>query len=116
MDRLIPANEFPNAFLDADGGPVPELTLGAAQVRRGQPHVAGLLPVALDPHGAPSSPPAGLRAADGAMGPRAAASSAKGAGVASPYTDDDEPNTIRRRPARRAASSTRTVPVTLVSP
>src|SRR3989442_920973 len=56
MDRLIPANEFPNAFLDADGGPVPELTLGAAQVRRGQPHVAGLLAVALDPHLAPQRP------------------------------------------------------------
>jgi len=33
MDRLIPANEFPNAFLDADRGPVPELPLGAPQVR-----------------------------------------------------------------------------------
>jgi len=62
------------------------------------------------------SSPARLLAAYGEMGHTAAASSAKGADVASPYTDDDEPNTIRRRPARRAASSTRTVPVTLVSP
>src|SRR5258707_13418830 len=53
MDRLIPANEFPNAFLDADRGPVSELPLGTPQVRRGEPHVARLLAVALDPHLAP---------------------------------------------------------------
>src|SRR5437899_12317146 len=34
----------------------------------------------------------------------AGASSANGANVDSPYTDDDDPNTTRRTPARRAAS------------
>ena len=39
----------------------------------------------------------------GDIGATAAWSSAKGAGVALPYTDDDEPNTIRYNPIRRAA-------------
>jgi len=33
--------------------------------------------------------------------------------VLSPYTDEDDPKTIRDTPARRAASSTVAVPVTL---
>src|SRR5205823_9144559 len=62
-----------------------------------------------------TSSPARLLAAYGEIGSTAAASSLNGAGVVSPYTDDDEPNTTRPIPARRAASSTRTVPVTFVS-
>ena len=61
------------------------------------------------------SSPARLLAAYGEIGQAAGASSAKGGGVASPYTEDEDPNTIRRMPARRAASNTRTVPVTFVS-
>ncbi len=61
------------------------------------------------------SSPARLLAAYGEIGQTAAASSANGAGVASPYTDDDDPNTTLPIPARRAASNTRTVPVTFAS-
>src|SRR5437667_10926834 len=57
MHHLVPADEMPNAFLDPDRGSVPQLALGAAQVRRGEPNVAGLVPVALDPHLAPQRPP-----------------------------------------------------------
>src|SRR5438093_7606881 len=53
MHRLVPTDELSNAFLDPDGGPVPELTLGAAQVRRGESNVARLVVTALDPHLAP---------------------------------------------------------------
>src|SRR5882762_2857372 len=56
MNGLVPANELPNAFLDPDRGPVPELALGAAQVRRGESYVARLVAVALDPHLAPQRP------------------------------------------------------------
>ena len=45
----------------------------------------------------------------------ATASSRNGAGVVSPYTEEDDPNTIRDTPDRRAASSTAAVPVTLAS-
>src|SRR5689334_22559585 len=38
-----------------------------------------------------------------------------GSGGSSPYTDDDEAYTTRRTPARRAASSTVRVPLTLWS-
>src|SRR2546423_8896584 len=57
MRRLVPADELPYAFLDPDHRPVPKLTLGAAQVRRGQPHVARLVAVALDADLAPQRPP-----------------------------------------------------------
>src|SRR2546425_10505953 len=61
------------------------------------------------------SSPARLLAAYGEIGQTAGASSEKGAGVASPYTEDDEPNTTRPIPARLVASNTRTVPRTLAS-
>src|SRR6266540_6474599 len=57
MNRLVPADELPNAFLDPDRGPVPELALGAAQVRRGKLDVARLVAVALDPDLAPQRLP-----------------------------------------------------------
>src|SRR3989442_10153594 len=57
MYRLIPADELPNTFLDADRGVVPQLALGAPQVRRGKPHVARLVAVALDPDLPPQRPP-----------------------------------------------------------
>src|SRR5881397_3356784 len=53
MNRLVPTDELPNAFLDPDRGPVPELALGAAQVRRGEADVARLVVTALDAHLAP---------------------------------------------------------------
>src|ERR1700704_1575342 len=56
MGRLVPANELPNAFLDSDGGAVPELALSAAQVRRREPYVARLVAVTLDPYVAPQRP------------------------------------------------------------
>src|SRR5437762_6122272 len=46
------------------------------------------------------SSPARLLAAYGEIGAAAGASSLNGAGVVSPYTDDDDPNTTRRMPAR----------------
>src|SRR5216117_1898200 len=62
-----------------------------------------------------SNSPARLLAAYGEIGDTAGVPSANGAGVALPYTDDDEPNTIRFNPIRRAASSRRAVAVTLAS-
>src|SRR2546426_8056978 len=43
MGRLVPADELPDAFLDADGGPVAELALGPAQIGGREMHVAGLV-------------------------------------------------------------------------
>src|SRR2546430_16087472 len=63
-----------------------------------------------------TSSPARLLAAYGEIGPAAGASSLNGAGVVSPYTDDDDPNTTRRIPARRAAPKTRTRPGPFLSP
>src|SRR3989454_5317238 len=57
MNRLVPADELPNAFFDPDRGPVPELVLGAAQVRRREPYVSRLVVVSLDPHLTAQSPP-----------------------------------------------------------
>src|SRR2546430_16086186 len=57
MRRLVPTDEFPNAFLDADRGAVPELALGTTQVRGREPHVSGLVAVALDPHLTPQRSP-----------------------------------------------------------
>src|SRR5882762_11216529 len=57
MYCLVPADELPNAFLDADRGAVRQLALGATQIRRGEPHVTGLVAVALDPDLAPQGPP-----------------------------------------------------------
>src|SRR6266705_1303443 len=51
----------------------------------------------------------------GELGETAGSPSANGAGVAFPYTDDDEPNTLRFNPIRRAASSRRAVAVTFAS-
>src|SRR5690242_21898009 len=51
-----------------------------------------------------TSSPARLLAAYGEIGATAGASSLNGAGVVSTYTDDDEPNTTRRIPARRVGS------------
>src|SRR5438094_6802045 len=62
-----------------------------------------------------SNSPARLLAAYGEIGDTAGVPSANGAGVALPYTDDDEPNTIRFNPIRRAAASRRAVAVTLAS-
>src|SRR5204863_7800251 len=50
MDRLVPADEESNPFLDADLGPEPELPAGAPQVGVREPHVPRLVAVALDPH------------------------------------------------------------------
>src|SRR5947199_10363823 len=50
MRRLVPTDELPNAFLDADRGAVPELALGTTQARGREPHVSRLVAVALDPH------------------------------------------------------------------
>src|SRR2546430_8863829 len=50
MDRLVPADEESNPFLDADLGPEPELPAGAPQVGVREPHVPRLVTVALDPH------------------------------------------------------------------
>src|SRR5438552_5710742 len=47
MGRLVPADEVPDPFLDPDARPVAELRLGAAQVGGGEPHVPGLVGVAL---------------------------------------------------------------------
>ncbi len=49
------------------------------------------------------------------MGETAGSSSSNGAGVAFPYTEEDDPNTIRVTPVRRAASSNRAVAVTFAS-
>src|SRR2546430_15086544 len=57
MRRLVPTDEFPNAFLDADRGAVPELALGTTQVRGREPHVSRLVAVALDPHLTPQRSP-----------------------------------------------------------
>src|SRR2546427_325671 len=131
MDLLVPPDEVRDALLDADLGPVVELALGPPQVGGRQPHVPRLVGVPLDPHASPQGPSdqldqpvqphararssrARLLAAYGEIGQPAAASSANGAGVASPSTDDD-PNTTLPIPARRAASNTRTVPVTFAS-
>src|SRR3989442_13578146 len=57
MYRLIPADELPNTFLDADRGVVPQLALGAPLVRRGKAHVPRLFAVALDPDLPPQRPP-----------------------------------------------------------
>lgn len=57
MGRLVPADELPNAFLDPYGRPVAELAFGSAEVGRGQPHVTGLVAVALDVHLAPQRSP-----------------------------------------------------------
>src|SRR5260370_1084780 len=43
MGRLVPADELANALLDADAGPVVELTRRAAQVGRGGGHVPRLV-------------------------------------------------------------------------
>src|SRR2546423_15570363 len=48
MGRLVPADEEPNPFLDADLGPEAELPGGAPQVRIREPHVPRLIAVALD--------------------------------------------------------------------
>src|SRR5207302_11280036 len=50
MGRLVPADEEPNPFLDADLGPEAELPAGAPQVGIREPHVPRLVAVALDPH------------------------------------------------------------------
>src|SRR3989441_4590141 len=57
MRRLIPTDEFPNAFLDADRRAVPELALGTTQIRGREPHISRLVAVALDPHLTPQRPP-----------------------------------------------------------
>src|SRR5438067_7748527 len=57
MYRLVPTDELPNAFLDADRRAVRQLALSAPQVRRSQPHVTRLVAVALDPDLAPQGPP-----------------------------------------------------------
>src|SRR5438094_9629330 len=57
MRRLVPTDELPNAFLDADRGAVPELALGTTQVRGREPHVSRLVAVALDPHLTPQRSP-----------------------------------------------------------
>src|SRR5438445_10173689 len=50
MSRLVPADEEPDPFLDADFGPEAELLAGAPQVGIREPHVPRLVAVALDPH------------------------------------------------------------------
>src|SRR5438128_12519151 len=60
MRRLVPTDELPNAFLDADRGAVPELALGTTQVRGREPHVSRLVAVALDPHLTPQRSPGQL--------------------------------------------------------
>jgi len=50
MDRLVPADEESNPFLDADLGPEPELPAGAPQVGVREPHVPRLVAVTLDAH------------------------------------------------------------------
>src|SRR5438046_10748032 len=57
MRRLVPTDELPNAFLDADRGAVPELALGTTQVRGREPAGSRLVAVALDPHLTPQRSP-----------------------------------------------------------
>ena len=61
-----------------------------------------------------SSPPR-LLAAYGEIGWSARASYENGAGVDSPYTEEDDPNTTRVIPSWRAESSNRAVAVTFAS-
>src|SRR5579859_7321699 len=61
------------------------------------------------------SSPARLLAAYGEIGATAGSVSANGAGVALPYTDDEDPKTMRFSPMRRAASIRRAVAVTFAS-
>src|SRR5205807_9649379 len=50
MGRLVPADEEPNPFLDADLGPEAELPAGAPRAAIREPPVPRLVAVALDPH------------------------------------------------------------------
>src|SRR5256885_17252352 len=56
MDLLVPPYEVRNPFLDADLGPVVELTLRPPQVGGRQPDVPRLVGVPLDPHATPQGP------------------------------------------------------------
>src|SRR5436189_258819 len=130
MYRLIPADELPNTFLDADRGVVPQRALGAPQVRRGKPHVTRLVAVALDPDLPPQRPPDQLDQPVEAHARPATDVDRLGEPLrprpGGPfYGGEDAVHAIRNigivalarpGPVHRAASSTRTVPVTLVSP
>src|SRR3989440_8154613 len=56
MDLLVPPYEVRDPFLDADLGPVVELTLRPPQVGGRQPDVPRLVGVPLDPHATPQGP------------------------------------------------------------
>src|SRR2546421_3311009 len=56
MDLLVPPYEVRDPFLDANLGPVVELTLRPPQVGGRQPDVPRLVGVPLDPHATPQGP------------------------------------------------------------